>query len=79
MKVKRNGWQWEKGWLGLISWPSNWEENGPHMLCLTSQSAGERGRVGEECVSVCDGRLWKLGFSVKPLHSSPNPEFIPKS
>lgn len=44
-------WQW-KGWLSLISSQTNWEEKGPHMLCLTSQPAGEKPRVGEGPVSV---------------------------
>lgn len=52
MEVSRNGWQWKKGWLGLISRQTNWEEKGPHMLCLTSLPAGEKAGVGEGCVSV---------------------------
>lgn len=39
-----------EGWLGLISRQTNWEEKGPHMLCLTSLPAGEK--AGEGCVSV---------------------------
>lgn len=40
----------ERGWLGLISRQTNWEEKGPHMLRLTSQPAGEKGGGG--CVIV---------------------------
>lgn len=55
MEARRTGWQRWKEWLGLISRQTNWEEKGPHMLRLTSQSAGERAGVEEKCVCVCGG------------------------
>lgn len=39
--------------MGLIRRQTNWEEKGPHMLCLTSQPAGEKAGAGEGCVGVC--------------------------
>lgn len=48
--------------LGLISSQTNWEEKGPHMLCLTSQPAGEKvgGGGGGGWGFLWGGASWNL-------------------